>query len=158
MSTGGKHKGLANLPEDQHLVVAEEIAKIAGVGAHTVSNVERILEHTHEMAKNALRDGALSINQAMKIIKLPQDKQVEALTEVLSGKKKIIRQAIAQLKKTSFNGAPGTLLDALRRHDAQCPGSIIVQCGRQRHTVILIGKDFANGPYAQQELALNEIP
>lgn len=156
MRAGGKLKGLAKLPEAEHLVVVKKIAKIAGVGARTVSNVERILEHAPEGLKSTLRVGALSINQAMKLTKLPQHKQLEALTEVLSNKNEIIRSAIVQRKNTSF-GDSDSLLDALRRHDAHQPGSIIVRRGRQRQTVILIGEDFANGPYAHLERARNEV-
>ena len=36
MSTGGKLKGLANLPEGQHIDVRKEIALVAGIGDRNV--------------------------------------------------------------------------------------------------------------------------
>ena len=42
MRAGGKYKGLANLPEAQHIDVRQEIARAAGVGARNVSNVKTI--------------------------------------------------------------------------------------------------------------------
>lgn len=42
-SSGGKYKGLANLPKAECIDVREEIGALAGVSGRTVSNVERIL-------------------------------------------------------------------------------------------------------------------
>jgi hypothetical protein len=45
MRTGGRYKGLANLPEAQHIDVREAIAQIAGVGARNVTAVKDHSSH-----------------------------------------------------------------------------------------------------------------
>jgi hypothetical protein len=42
--SGGKYKGLANLPEAEHVDVRQEISAAAGVGVRNVSNVKTILK------------------------------------------------------------------------------------------------------------------
>ena len=46
------------------------------------------------------------------------------------------------------------VLDALHTHEAQQPGSIIVQVGRLPHTVILVGQELLTGSLGQRELEL----
>jgi hypothetical protein len=77
MRAGGKLKGLANLPEAQHINVRREIARIAGVGDRNVSNVETILETAHPRLIDALQNGTLRINRAIQFCKLPRAEQVE---------------------------------------------------------------------------------
>jgi hypothetical protein len=47
MRFGGKHKGLENLPEAQHVDVRQQLARMAGVCPRNVGNVEAILEIAH---------------------------------------------------------------------------------------------------------------
>jgi hypothetical protein len=77
MRTGGKCKGLANLPDVQRINVRDEIAAVAAVGSRSVGDVETILETAHPRLIEALRSGALKINRAMQLCRLPQAEQLE---------------------------------------------------------------------------------
>ena len=57
MHAGGKCKGLATLPEAQHIDVRQEIARAAGVGDRNVSNVRTILKTAHPKLIGACRKG-----------------------------------------------------------------------------------------------------
>ena len=72
MRAGGKLKGLANLPEADRIDVRKEIARTAGVGDRNVSNVRTILQRAHPILVGALKEGALSINRAHQLCKLPK--------------------------------------------------------------------------------------
>jgi len=47
MRTGGKYKGLADLPKAQHVDVRQELARAAGVGGRNISKVKIILKKAH---------------------------------------------------------------------------------------------------------------
>jgi hypothetical protein len=72
MRAGGKYKGLANLPEAQHIEVRRAIARLAGVGPRNVSNVKTILNLAHPRLIEALQAGSLSINRAIALCRLPR--------------------------------------------------------------------------------------
>ncbi len=160
MRAGGKCKGLANLPEAQHIDVRQEIASAAGVGARNVSNVKAILKNAHPRVMAALLNGTLTINGAMPFCKLPMAEQLELFIRHIEGREinKVIRRSIAQPRQEKTTASVATLLDALRQQEARGPGSVVVQVGRFRHTVILLGQDLLRGPYSQKELNLHEIP
>jgi hypothetical protein len=158
MRAGGRCKGLANLPEAQHLDVRKEIARIAGPGAcaRNVSNVKTILRSAHTRLIEALTDGKLRINCAVQWCKLPKAQQVEQFIRYIEERatNKVIRQSIARPKEEKIRPDVATVLDALQHQEARQPGSVAVRVGRHKRTVVLIGEDLIAGPHSQKELKL----
>jgi hypothetical protein len=159
MRAGGKYKGLANLPEAQHLDVRQQIADLAVVGTRNVSNVKTILKTAHPQLITALLNGTLTINGAMQFCNLPKAEQLEHFIRHIEGceTNKVIRRSISQSKKEKISPDVGAVLDALQQQEARRPGSVVVKVGRFQQTVILIGQDLLTGPYFQKELDLHEI-
>jgi hypothetical protein len=152
--TGGKLKGSANLPEAHRIDVRKEIARAAGVGDRNVSNVRTILQRAHPILEGALKEGALSINRAIRLCNLPVAEQLEQFIRYSEERatNRVIRRSIPQPKDKSASLDVVAVLDALRHQEAQLPGSVPVRVGRHRRTVVLIGEDlFARLP-AQPEL------
>jgi hypothetical protein len=151
---GGKLKGLANLPEAQHINVRREIARIAGVGDRNVSNVETILETAHPQLINALQNGTLRINRAIQFCKLPRAEQVEQFVRYSEERatNKVIRRAIRRPEKIESSFDVISVLDALQHQEARRPGSTAVRVGRHKRTVILIGREFVSETQSQKEL------
>jgi len=157
MRAGGKYKGLANLPEAQHIDVREEIARFAGVGDRNISNVKTILQTAHPRLIEALTDGRLRINRAVPWCKLPKAQQVEQVTNYLweRATDKVISQSIGRPKKEKSNLDFCAVLDALQQQEVRQPGSVIVRDGgRLQHTIILIGQNLLTGPHSQGRLKL----
>jgi hypothetical protein len=156
MRTGGKYKGLANLPEAQHINVRQEIARVAGVGARSVSNIKTIREIAHPRLEEALRDGTLTINRAIQFCKLPRSEQLEQFIRYSEERatNKVIRRSIRQPKEEKASLDVVAVLDALQRQEARQPGSVAVRIGRHKRTVVLIGLDLLAGPHSQKELQL----
>lgn len=154
MRTGGKLKGLANLPEAHHINVREEIARAAGVGDRNVSNVRTILQRAHPNLIQALQEGALSINRAIQLCNLPKAGQLEQFIRYTEERaiNKVIRRSIPQPKEKKASLDVVSVLDALQQQEAREPGSVKVRVGRQKRTVILIGEDLSTGLPAQLEL------
>ena len=96
----------------------------------------------------------------MPFCNLPKAEQIEHLIRHLEDRtiNKAIRRSIARPKKEKTTANIATLLDALQRQEERQPGSALLQIGRFKRTVILIGQDLLRGPYSQKELDLNEIP
>jgi hypothetical protein len=160
MRAGGKYKGLAKLPEAQHVDVRQQIADAAGVGTRNVSNVKKILKIAHPRVKAASQEGILTINRAMQFCKLPTTEQLEQFIRHSEDREtnKVIRRAVARPKKGKISLEAAAVLDALQKQEVRQPGSVVVQVGRFQRTVILIGQDLLAGPYSQKELGLHEIP
>ena len=160
MRAGGRYKGLANLPEAQHMDVRQQVADAAGVGARNVSNVKTIRNNAHSLLITALLNGTLTINGAMQFCRLPKAEQVEPFIRHSEDREtdKVIRRSIARLKEKKISPDVGTVLDALQQQEARQPGSVLLRVGRLQRTVILIGQDLLTGPYSQKELDLHEIP
>jgi len=156
MRAGGRYKGLANLPEAQHIDVREEIARFAGVGARNVSNVRTILQTAHPRLIEALTDGRLSINRAVPWCELPKALQVEQFIRYIEERatNKVIRRSIARPKEEKIRPDVATVLDALQHQEARQPGSVAVRVGRHKRTVVLVGRDVLTGPHSQKELKL----
>jgi hypothetical protein len=156
MRAGGKYKGSANLPEAKHIDVRQEIARAAGVGARNVSNVKTILQTAHPRLIEALRDGTLTINRAIRWCREPKAQQVEQFTQYTLERatSKVIRQSIGRLKKDKTSPDLTTVLNALQQQEARQPGSVVVRVGRLQRTVILIGQDLLTGLHPQRELKL----
>ncbi|MGA2370788.1 MAG: hypothetical protein ACLPPV_16185 [Candidatus Korobacteraceae bacterium] len=144
MRAGGKYKGLANLPEAQHIDVRQEIAGAAGVGARNVSNAKTILKNAHRRLIAALLNGTLTINGAMPFCTLPKAEQLEALIRRSEDREinKVIRKSIGQPRQEKTTADVATLLDALQQQETRQPGSVLLQVGRFKRTVILIGQDL----------------
>jgi hypothetical protein len=156
MSTGGKYKGSANLPEAQQMDVRQELARVAGVGARNVSNVRTILQTAHPRLIDALRDGTLTINRTIQLCKLPRAEQFEQFIRYSEERatNKVIRRSIARPKEEKINPDVVTVLDALQQREGRQPGSVEVRVGRQQRTVVLIGQDLLTGPHSERELKL----
>jgi len=159
MRAGGKRKGLADLPEAQHIDVRQVIANFAGPGAcaRNVSNGKTILQTAHPRLIEALTDGSLKINRALPWCKLPKAEQVEQLINYLwkRGTDKVISQSIGRPQKDESNLDLGSVLDALQQQEVRQPGSVMVRRrGRLQHTVILIGQDLLAGLHSQMGLKL----
>jgi hypothetical protein len=155
MRDGGRYKGLANLPEAQHIDVRQEIARDLGVGARNVSNVERILEVAHERIIEALGDGTLRINRAIQLCKCPRAEQLEQFIRYSEERaiNKVIRQSIARLNKNKPSPDAASVLETLQQREAQQSGSVAVRIGRQQRTVVVIGQDLKH-QYCQTALKL----
>ena len=153
MRAGAKYKGLANLPEAQHIDVRQEIASVAWVGARNVSNVKTILKNGHPRLITALLNGALTINGAMPFCKLPKADQLEHFIRHSEDREitKVIRRSVSRVKEEKAAADVATVLDALQQQEARRPESVLLQVGRFQHTVILIGQDLLTGPYSQKE-------
>jgi hypothetical protein len=156
MSTGGKYKGSANLPEAQQIEVRQEVARVAGVGARNVSNVKTILQTAHPRLIDALRDGTLTINRTIQLCRLPRVEQLEQFIRYSEERatNKVIRRSIARPKEEKIGPDVVTVLDALQQREARQPGSVEVRVGRQQRTVVLIGQDLLTGPHYERELKL----
>ena len=156
MHAGGKYKGLANLPEAQHIDVREKIARDAGVCARNVGNVKTILKVAHPRLLEALLDGTLTINRAIQFCKLPRAEQLEQFIRYSEERatNKVIRRSIARPKEEKISPDVVTVLDALQQQEARRPGSVAIRVGRHKRTVVLIGQDLIAGPHSQKELKL----
>ena len=159
MRAGGKYKGSATLPDLERVDVRQQIATIAGVGARNVSNVKTILQVAHPRLIEALTDGTLTINGAMRLCKLPRAEQLEEFIRCSEERatNKVIRRSVSRPKEEETSSDLVMVLDALMQQEAREPGSIVVRVGRLQRTVVLIGRDLLTGPDCQKELK-HEIP
>jgi hypothetical protein len=156
MRAGGRHKGLANLPDPQRIDVRQEIANIAAVCPRNVSNVETILETAHPRLIEALQSGTLRINRAMQFCRLPRAKQLEEFVRFSEERaiNKVIRRAIPQPKVKNAGFDIAAVLDALQRQEAGQAGSVAVRLGRLKQTLIVVGQDVVAKLPTQKELKL----
>jgi hypothetical protein len=116
MRSGGKYKGLANLPEAQHVDVRQHVADMAGVCPRNVGNVETILEIAHPTLIGALGNGTLKINRAMQLCKLPRAEQLDEFVRYTEERAtiKVIRRCLAQPRKNEIGLDAGTVLEIVR--------------------------------------------
>jgi len=156
MRAGGKYKGLANLPEAQHINVCQEIARVAGVGARSVSNIKTIRETAHPRLEEALRDGTLTINRAIQFCKLPRAEQLEQFIRYSEERatNKVIRRTIARPKEERASLDVVAVLDALQCREVREPGSVVVRVDRHNRTIVLISQDLLAGLHSQKALPL----
>lgn len=154
MRAGGKYKGLANLPEAQHIDVRQEIACLARVGARNVSNVKTILGEAHPRLLEALRDGTLTINGALQFCKLSRAEQLEQFIHYSEERaiNKLIRRAMPQVKEKKAGLDVAVVIEALRRMETGQPGSVVVRVSRHKCTVVLVGQDMLAGLPSRREL------
>jgi hypothetical protein len=156
MRFGGKYKGLANLPEAQHIDVRQKVADMAGVCPRNVGNVETILETAHSALIAALGNGTLKINRAIQFCKLPRAAQLEQFVRYSQERatNRVIRRSIPQMKEKEAGLDVLAVLDALQCQEARQPGSVPVRIGRHKRTVVLVGQDYLACPHSQKELKL----
>jgi hypothetical protein len=156
MRAGGKFKGLANLPEAQHVDVRQEIANVAGSCPRNVSNVKTILKVAHPQLIEALRNGTLRIYRAIQFCKLPRREQLEQFIRYSEERatNKVIRRSIPQPKEKKASLDVVAVLDALQHQEAHRPGSVAVRVGRHKRTVVLVGRDLFAEPHSQRKLKL----
>jgi hypothetical protein len=156
MRAGGKYKGLANLPEAQHIDVRQEIARLAGAGARNVSNVKTILEVAHPRLLEALRDGTLTINRALQFCKLSGAEQLEQFIHYSEERaiNKLIRRSMPQVKEKKASLDVVEVIEALQRMETGQTGSVAVRVSRHKRTVVLVGQDLLTGLPSQRELIL----
>lgn len=145
-SVGGKHKGSANLPKDEHIDVRQEIASLAGVCARNVAKVKIIRKKASPQLIEALRNGTVKIDRALQICRLPWAEQIETLAHFLAERSagKTTREYIDKLRVEKLSGNIGTFLTALQRFQTIKPGAVEVRPGTRNKTVILVGKDHWN--------------
>jgi hypothetical protein len=154
MRAGGKYKAWANLPEAQRIDVRQEIATAAGVGCRNVSNVKTILQVAHPRLIEALSQGTLTINGAMKFCKLSRSEQLEQFIRHCAERatNKVIRRAIVQPTVEKSSTDLLSILDVLRQQEAQEPGSVAIRLSRHKQCVVLVGRDLLSRPLSSEEL------
>lgn len=139
---GGKYKGSANLPSARHIDVRQEIALAAGVSARNVGNVKTILKKASPRLIEALQTGSLTIHRALQLCRLPWSEQVEQFACHIADRSngKVIRQSIqASMEQVKVDFA--ALLLLLQQQEAQEPGSVVVQAGERKQTIILLSRN-----------------
>lgn len=148
MRIGGKYKGLANLPEAEHIDVRQEIARITGVGSRNVGKIKTILEKADARLIDALQGGTLTIHRAAQWCALSRTQQVKELTRhnVNRATNRVIRQTIARLKKPQTAPKVVTILKALQELETSNPESIVVRTTSLHQTIILVGQDLCTDP------------
>jgi hypothetical protein len=156
MRSGGKHKGLANLPEAHHVDVRQQVADMAGACPRNVGNVETILENGHPRLIDALVSGTLKINRAIQFCKLPRTEQLEEFIRYSEERatSKVIRRCLVPTRKDDIRLDVETVLEALCRRKEIHRGSVLIRIVRQKRTVILIGQDLLAEIKSQKELQL----
>ncbi len=156
MRVGGKYKGSANLPDLERIDVRREIAEVAGVGSRNVSSVKTILQTAHPRLIAALQEGTLTINGAVKLCKLHAAEQLVQFIRLCedAAVNKVIRESVPSTGKQKVVPDTASVLNALHKHEAQHPGSIVIRVGRLSHTVIFVGQDLLTGSLAQPELGV----
>jgi hypothetical protein len=156
MRFGGKYKGLANLPEAQHVDVRQQLADMAGVCPRNVANVQTILEIAHPTLVGALGNGTLKINRAMQLCKLSRPKQLAEFIRYSEERatSKVIRRCLAQPRKGEIGLDASVVLKALHNLEKLHSGSVLVRVVRQERTVILLGQDCLLESNSQKETPL----
>jgi hypothetical protein len=154
MRAGGKCKGWATLPDANRIDVRQEIARIAGTGARNVSNVEKIRESAHPRLIDALRNGTLKINGAIKLCKFSKAEQLEKFIRQSEDREiaKVIRKSIRSPREEKSNPDVVTTLEVLLQQEVMRPGSVDIRVGDSPHTVVVLGRDLLTGALAQRRL------
>jgi hypothetical protein len=160
MRDGGRHKGTANLPNLQHVDVRRRIAEIAGVGARNVSNVKIILNAAHSRLLTALDNGALTINKAIALCKLPLADQLEAFAQLIEDRaiNKVIRLTLTRKRHQEPSPDAASMLAAFQSCESRHPGSVVVRRGRSGRTTISVSNELLDKIDQLKELYLHETP
>ena len=120
---------MANLPNLSRIDVREEIAALAGVSPRLVGNVKMIQQAAHSCVLDALRNGTLKINGAMRLCKLPKAEQFEQFTRRQEDRSinRIISRLIRRPAEEKTSPDIAAVLEVLRRQEARQPGSVLVR-------------------------------
>ena len=111
----------------------------------------RFLEKAHPRLIEALRDGTLSINRAFKWCSLPKGQQLERFID--NCMERATNETIHRYVKESRREVKAlAVLDRLQLQEEQIPGSILIRIGRNKQTVISVGRDFIASLNSQEEL------
>jgi hypothetical protein len=144
MRNGGKHKGLARLPNPQRIDVRRQIAQIAGVGARSVGNVKAILAAAHSCLIIALTNGTLTINKALILCKFPRASQLEAFNQLIE--ERAVDEVIQHSLKRGRLLQPGpdstSILTAFGLCELRHPGSVVVRRSTSGHTTISLPNEL----------------
>jgi hypothetical protein len=156
MRSGGKYKGLANLPEARHVDVRQQVADLAGVCPRNVGNVESILELAHPVLIRALRDDTLKIYRAMQFCKLPHAEQLVGFIRHSEDRatSKAIRRCLVPPRKGDISLDPSKVIETLHRHEERRAEPVLVRIVRHKRTVILVGQDLLAEINSPKELPL----
>ncbi len=156
MQAGGRFKGSAKLPEAQHIDVREQIGKLAGVGAHYVSDVKAILRAAHSKLIEALSNGTLSIPRALRLIKFSKSEQLLRFAQEFEDRSldKVIRKCVTTSSKTETRPDVLGLLEALLKLEMKRPGSVRLRRLRGAGAGCLVLQDLSNSEILQAELKL----
>jgi hypothetical protein len=154
MRIGGRCKGLAKLPDLKQMDVRREVASAAGVGVRNVSNVKTILQRAHPRVIQALTEGSLTINGAMKFCKLPRPEQLDEFIRDREDRAvdRVIREAVATADPGEACPNIGVVLRALQQKETEQPGSVEMRATRRQQTVILVGRDLLKEAATQREM------
>ena len=154
MRAGGKCKGWATLPEASRMNVRQEIATIAGTGSRNVSNVEKIRDAAHRRLMDALSNGTIKINGAVKLCKFSKAEQLERLIRQSEDREigKVIRESVRSPREEKINPDVVTTLEALLQQEARQPGSVEIRVSDFPRTVVVVGRDLLAGAFAQRRL------
>jgi hypothetical protein len=160
MRAGGKYKGSAKLPNPHHINVRLQIAEIAGVGARNVSNVKLILRYAHTSLLNALANGTLTINKALKLCKVPVADQEKALNQLVEERAtdKVIRHALAKGGELEPGPNAASMLAAFQVCESHHPGSLVIRRSPSGRTTISVSNELLDKIDPQSELQLHETP
>lgn len=153
MRAGGKCKGWATLPDANRIDVRQEIARIAQTGTRNVSNVEKIRESAHPRLIDALRNGTLKINGAIKLCTFSKAEQLEKFIRQSEDREigKVIRKSIRSPREEKSNPDVVTTLEVLLQQEAH-PGSIEIRVCDSPRTVVVLARDLLVGALAQRRL------
>jgi hypothetical protein len=157
LSSGGKHKGLANLPEAEHIVVRDKIGDLAGVSPRTVSNVKIILKKAHPSLIAALHNGVITTNRALALCHGERCKQqVEELANFMLARSnnKTNSAYIDKLQVDKLSANLPVLLAKLKQFETTNPSSVEVRPGAGKNTVIVLGKAHLNTLAAENQAGL----
>jgi hypothetical protein len=159
MQAGGKYKGSAMLPKAELIDVREKIGNLAGVSAHYVSDVKAILRTAHPKLVEALKDGTLSIPQAIRLIKYPTSEQLQRFTQEIEEKNldKVIRKYVRRANSAEARPDVIGLLEALLTRETQKPGSVKLRRFRGSAAEVLVVQDLSTSGILQGELKLHEV-
>jgi hypothetical protein len=159
MRDGGENKGLAKLPEAQHIDVRQQIAEVAGVGARTVANVKLIIKAADSRLITALQSGTLTINSAVKLGKLRKAEQFEELVRRSEDRelRKVIRQYVGSPGRQVLGLDTATVLADLQHLETRHPGSVELQVSRFRRTVVVVGTDLLVATNPQEDPEADEV-
>lgn len=144
--SGGKQKGLANLPKAEHIDVREKVADLAGVSSRTVGNVKFILKKAHPSVVEALHNGTITINAALEVCKFDSTRQVEELARFLMKRsnKRTYREYLDKSQAERFGADLSAFFAKLQQFEATNPGSVEIRSGTSKKTVIIVGKSHLN--------------